>query len=79
MFWLFITCLWYDLLIILYIIKVVLDCQITYILLIIENTTGMSHLKTNRTGFVILFYLTEANSAYETSHLCFLRLRQYPM
>jgi len=28
-----------------HIIKVVLDCKIIYILLIIENTTGMFHLK----------------------------------
>lgn len=27
------------------IIKVVLDCKMIYILLIIENTTGMTHLK----------------------------------
>lgn len=41
------TCRCYDILIIFYIVKFVLDCKIIYILLITENKTGICHLKIN--------------------------------
>ena len=52
-----------------YIIKIVLDYKIIYILLIIENTTGMSPLKK-----VLMNISTKLNFGEETwAHLLFLR------
>jgi hypothetical protein len=45
------TCRCYDLLITFYIIKFVLDYKIICILLIIENTMGMPHLKNRYISF----------------------------
>jgi hypothetical protein len=57
------TCRLYDFLIIFYIVKVVLHCKFVYILLIIENTTGMPHLKV--TVGTVLFTVTTRSEHYK--------------